>query len=708
MNFKKSFIPLFILFVVTLIFYIDIIFTNKIYFQRDLTLLFYPWTQFSKEMLLKGEIPLWNPYTHCGMPFLANMQSGVFYPLNLPFYFFNFVTAFRIYIFIHFFLSCLFMYFLLRNFKLSVLSSIFGAIVWTFSGAVVTRLEFFSVLGTIIWLPLEFLIIKKLIDSDKSYSLIRNIFYLSIIMSIQFLAGHPQDFIYSNYALFLFIIFWVIYNKKISYLIYFFSVIIIVICITAIQFFPSVELILNSRRISSNVQYGLSYEESTKYSFELKDIKNIICPFFYKNFNRNNNDNDNNIIHLQIEHLYAKLPYLGIIGSIFAIIGLFIVNNKIRLYLIFLIFTCIILSLGKNFPFYHILYNLFFPLRMIRHTAKIMYITIFALSILSAFGTKIIKKQIILLFLVITTFFELYYYKIYVFPVLEHNIFEQEGFNIKFLKKNNGLHRFMITPLTYNYTRSFGKDIFQAVVNYNDRLYGNLNMKYKLFNFFGQDTDLKYFRMYLDKVYSKNNIDEASQLLSLANVRYILSYKNIKTRKFKLVSKYNCYLYENKKFLPRMYIVNKVIYKKKEEVLNYIDTPNFNPVEEVVLISDINENEIDVKKIPLKTEIRYIYYTPNEITSIVYTNLESYLVLLDTYYPGWKAYIDGNETPIYRANFLFRAIKLSPGTHEVIFNYSPLSFKFGKLLSIITLISLCLLILSINNVNNIKNILLTK
>jgi uncharacterized membrane protein YfhO len=53
------------------------------------------------------------------------------------------------------------------------------------------------------------------------------------------------------------------------------------------------------------------------------------------------------------------------------------------------------------------------------------------------------------------------------------------------------------------------------------------------------------------------------------------------------------------------------------------------------------------------------------------------LFLSDTYYPGWKAYVDGKETKIYRADYTFRAIYVLGGSHKVEFIYSPLSFKMG-------------------------------
>ncbi len=59
-----------------------------------------------------------------------------------------------------------------------------------------------------------------------------------------------------------------------------------------------------------------------------------------------------------------------------------------------------------------------------------------------------------------------------------------------------------------------------------------------------------------------------------------------------------------------------------------------------------------------------------------------YLVLTDTFYPGWKAFIDGAPSPILRANYLMRAVPLAAGPHTVTFVYDPLSFRLGAGLSL--------------------------
>ena len=58
------------------------------------------------------------------------------------------------------------------------------------------------------------------------------------------------------------------------------------------------------------------------------------------------------------------------------------------------------------------------------------------------------------------------------------------------------------------------------------------------------------------------------------------------------------------------------------------------------------------------------------------------MVLSDTYYPGWRAFVDGVERPILRANHVFRAVVVPAGAQEVVFSYEPDSFRYGLLVSV--------------------------
>ena len=64
------------------------------------------------------------------------------------------------------------------------------------------------------------------------------------------------------------------------------------------------------------------------------------------------------------------------------------------------------------------------------------------------------------------------------------------------------------------------------------------------------------------------------------------------------------------------------------------------------------------------------------------------LVLADSFYPGWNAYVDGKREEILRANLFFRAVALPAGEHIVEFRYEPRSFKIGLVISVTTIFAL--------------------
>jgi membrane protein YfhO len=66
----------------------------------------------------------------------------------------------------------------------------------------------------------------------------------------------------------------------------------------------------------------------------------------------------------------------------------------------------------------------------------------------------------------------------------------------------------------------------------------------------------------------------------------------------------------------------------------------------------------------------------------------SLLVLTDTFYPGWKATVDGRPAPIERVDYMLRGVALKPGRHTVEFSYRPASWRIGWIISLVSLVAL--------------------
>jgi hypothetical protein len=75
---------------------------------------------------------------------------------------------------------------------------------------------------------------------------------------------------------------------------------------------------------------------------------------------------------------------------------------------------------------------------------------------------------------------------------------------------------------------------------------------------------------------------------------------------------------------------------------------------------------------------------PNQLTVRLDAPVDGWLVLSDTWYPGWSAWLDGKPAAIYPANGLFRAVFVNSGIHEVYFAYQPISFYGGLCLSLVS------------------------
>jgi hypothetical protein len=85
-----------------------------------------------------------------------------------------------------------------------------------------------------------------------------------------------------------------------------------------------------------------------------------------------------------------------------------------------------------------------------------------------------------------------------------------------------------------------------------------------------------------------------------------------------------------------------------------------------------------------KNKAEWILDLPDLVELRTVTSDPTFLVLRDTYYPGWRAFVDGHEVHIWRTDYLFRGVEVPAGEHTIRFEFSPLSFRVGLVISIIS------------------------
>jgi hypothetical protein len=133
--------------------------------------------------------------------------------------------------------------------------------------------------------------------------------------------------------------------------------------------------------------------------------------------------------------------------------------------------------------------------------------------------------------------------------------------------------------------------------------------------------------------------------------------------------------------LPRAFVVHRAeVVSDVGRAVDRLRHPDFDPAQTVIL-SD-GESLMGQGS----ATARIVHYGPEDIVIHVVTDSPAYLVLTDAHYPGWKASVDGQPTEVFRADVLFRAIRLEPGTHQVSLHYRPATVRWGGWVSAITLL----------------------
>ena len=85
-------------------------------------------------------------------------------------------------------------------------------------------------------------------------------------------------------------------------------------------------------------------------------------------------------------------------------------------------------------------------------------------------------------------------------------------------------------------------------------------------------------------------------------------------------------------------------------------------------------------------EVTISDYDLNRVTMTVVMQKAGFVVLADSYYPGWQATIDGVTTAVYRANSILRAVYVPAGQHTINYTFRPPDFLLGALISGLTLL----------------------
>jgi hypothetical protein len=190
--------------------------------------------------------------------------------------------------------------------------------------------------------------------------------------------------------------------------------------------------------------------------------------------------------------------------------------------------------------------------------------------------------------------------------------------------------------------------------------------------------------------FRNQSYSNVTNFIDLASVKFLVSQFQHLPARYKQIftSSEGISVYENVESLPESYLVASCrLASSKDMARAMLTSPTFDPRSEVILESVEQDQGATLAGTFLpqaKGSIQALSprrINSNRVDISYFSPARTCLVLTDTFYPGWKAKIDGQESQVFRANFLFQAILAPAGKHDVTFEYDPLSFKLGCLLA---------------------------
>jgi hypothetical protein len=139
--------------------------------------------------------------------------------------------------------------------------------------------------------------------------------------------------------------------------------------------------------------------------------------------------------------------------------------------------------------------------------------------------------------------------------------------------------------------------------------------------------------------------------------------------------------------LPRAYLPERVrVIRGKEGVLEAVRVTD--PRRTVVL--ERNPEHCPSRSPAAGDEVQFVVDEPDRIRLRVRSAERGPLVLADSYYPGWRATVDGKPVPIVVANYLFRAVCVPAGEHEVVFSFRQPGLYPGLALTVLSGVAVAL------------------
>ncbi len=700
--------------------------TDRGYFPSgDFTDQFYVFNVFEARQLLQGHLPLWNPYTYGGHPFLADIQSAIFHPASLLTIILSAPWGFPLYALEleaigHVFLGGLFTYLFARRLLKETFPSLVAALAFAFGGYLTSYpVQQLAILEVDVWLPLILLLLSIAWERWQERGEKRGFVWAGMAFGVSLLAGHPQS---SMYVFYVAVLYWTYETYRAGGRLWpkfglFLLFLLTGLSLAAVQLVPGLEFTIHSTRAQGT--YG-----GMAHGFPLHDLLQIVLPGVLSQFSP---------------------LYVGILPLLLACLGVYLIRDHRVLFWAALALIALLLSLGGNTFLYSTFYLALPGFGIFRGQERAAYVFSFCVAILAGYGVSelfasgsrmlesrlrrfnwgvvlVVVASVVLVFVFLfgwlrtglaveSPFADMLNRAVLLlvfvafgvgcFYALQRRVASARVlmaatalvvvFDLFTVNWQNNVQaanpqdeyapRTLLAPIQAD------REVARV---YNEwRLPGNYGMVYEIEDIGGASPlRLKWYAELADAV-------PVERLWELMNVKYVITWRGTLLPESEVLCEEptgqdTTYLHRLGEYLPRAYVVHRAEVRPGEEALELLADPEFDPMRTVVL-----EEEpglvLGGGAGSADSTVSIVEHQPTRIALDVETSAHGILVLSEVYYPGWRAYVDGTETRIHKADHALRAVEMEAGSHRVEMVYDPLSLKLGIAISVAAVVLvLCL------------------
>jgi hypothetical protein len=728
-----------------LLFFWRAILEPSAFFVQDMMVQNYPFRDFFARNLRAGTLPLWDAAINCGFPLFAEGQAGPLYPFNVATSFLPTYAAISLNIVFHFWLAGAAMYGLLRFWRAAPAAALTAGLSYALSGYMIVRAMSPNFIDVCAWLPLLILLLSLAAREG------RLVYWLgaTLVLALQLLAGHPQAAAYGllsglAYGVYL----GVSARKPISYYAALACVPLVAVALAAVQLLPTFELTrlsIRSQGVSWNQFINMSLPPERLIELLLPNLHGNsaygtywgreagffiqLCPFIgalplvlaWVALRQRREEPVGFFAVLAAAGLVLSIgQYTGFFNLLYEIPGLHFFRIPTRFLLWFALATSALCGLGVD--------------QLLRQSAGTRVRgRVFVMMLALAAGAVLYLNSAVFLadntWLVETGGAEFARYAWYMrFDALRLLIVLVVAYVL--LTEGGRRYAGIIAPVVvfvelYTFAADFNGTInpevytrppatARAILSDNKsiqppRVLSLVNERNAPFDWHGGwAVDLSSYRRYNEtlRLYSGglyglgNALPGWSPLhlsrhwefaraypgvARVAGIEYVVHYGALRIESAKPIYDGDIQVSRLGNSYPRAYIAaGYEVVADAQERLRRLRRGAGVGYREVLLEREPASVYGDGRTLG-RAEI--IHYEPEEVVLRLHEHAGGYLLLSDTFYPGWRAWVDGVESDIMVANHVFRAVAVAPSANEVRFRYEPESFRTGLWISAIA--SIC-------------------